>query len=155
MAGGRRSAVRPARASSCRCRLHGAAAYAYADTQRGVRSATACLYRAHVDHGHVALWLGASTPDAKAWIQVGVMSDGGEPHAYAETARSGFRDLGRVRFGRCVELGVMRTAGGAWRVSLDGRVVRYESASLPEDAVTMATSETLGEGRMAYRLSAG
>lgn len=134
--------------------MNAAPAYTYTDIQRGVRSATACLDGAHVDRGHVALWVGASTPDAAAWIQVGVMSDGGEPHAYAETGSTGFRDLGRIRFGRCLELGVMRTASGEWRVSLDGRLVRYESARLPPGAITMATSETFGSGRIRYRLDA-
>jgi hypothetical protein len=132
--------------------VQGSPAYSYAGTQQGARAALACLDSARVESGHVAVWVGASAPDATSWIQVGLMSDGGEPHAYAETAATGFRDLGRVRFGRCLELGVMQTAGGTWRVTLGGRLVRYENARLPADAVTMATSETLGNSRMVYRL---
>lgn len=134
--------------------MHAPPAYTYADTRFGVHKAVACLYSADARGGHVALWIGASTPDAKAWIQVGVMSNGGPPHAYAETGSGGYHDLGRVRFGTCLHLGVIRTAAGSWDVSLNGRVVQPTDVRLRRDAVTIATSETYGSGRMDYRLEA-
>ena len=132
--------------------MHATPGYTYADTRVGVHQAIACLYDADVRNGHVALWIGASGPNAKSWIQVGVMSNGGQPHAYVETGSSGYRDLGRVPFGKCLRLGVIRTAGGTWNVSLDGQVVWPNHERLGKHAVTIATSETLGSGRMDYRL---
>jgi len=134
--------------------LNATPAYRYADTRFGVHHAIACLYSADVKNGHVALFIGATGPYAKAWIQVGVMSNGGPPHAYAETAGGGYHDLGAVPFGKCLRLGVIHTPSGSWNVSLDGRVVRPRRVRLGSHAVTVATSETYGRGRMAYRLEA-
>lgn len=134
--------------------MHATPAYRYADTKVGVHQATACLYSADVRNGHVALWIGASAPNARAWIQVGVMSNGGQPHAYAETGSGGYRDLGRIPFGRCLRLGVIHTSAGSWDVSLDGRLVQPESVDLGGYAVTIATSETYGDGQMDYSLEA-
>jgi hypothetical protein len=74
---------------------------------------------------HTAVWLGASTPDARAWVQAGL--EGSHPYAYIELGRHGhqvsFRQwvvpsshLAHVR---------LRHHGHLWQVTINGHRSRW------------------------------
>lgn len=94
-----------------------------------------------VASSHTAVWLGASTPNARTWVQAGL--EGGVPYAYIETGRRGgevtLREW-RVPSGH-VAVVHLRHRGNWWRVLIDDRHSRWMRV---RNAKAITTLETDG-----------
>lgn len=124
------------------------AAVHYAQTRWGATSARVCITRAHIaPGGHYAVWVGAEAPDRRAWVQAGLVSYGdGRPQVYAETGSPSVAVvLGRVPWGGCVDVGLLRSSGGVWRVTVNGKTVGGIAERIPV-AASCSTIETSGAG---------
>lgn len=105
--------------ASARAALYGG--YRYDGRHECVRSARITLTSAAVAAGrfsHVAVWAGASSPDATAWVQAGVDETAdGRPRAYLERLDQGVYTITHLGDATNVAVAVQRR-GDVWRVGL-------------------------------------
>lgn len=78
--------------------------------------------------GHVAAWMGASTPDARNWIQAGVEKTAGSPpNEYIEIGRGGVQRSIRLwptTLGHRAKIRLWRS-GSLWRIAIDSHVSKW------------------------------
>lgn len=122
--------------------------YAYYALRYGQRRVVVSLVSADlpVPGSHVAVWLGASTPDAKAWIQGGIEQENGDasPSAYVEIGSGGLQvhlERWPVKFGDKVVVALRQSAAG-WSCKVGDHT--WRGPVVLAGANRISTLETLG-----------
>jgi hypothetical protein len=105
--------------------------------------------------GHAAVWLGASSHDARDWIQAGIEFSHGDatPSLYVEIGRDGGQEGFYRRpweLGKPATVKLRRLRSGSWTVKVED--LRPSAAPLPSHPSVLATLETYGRASASARI---
>ena len=98
-------------------------------------------------HAHAAVWLGASTPDARTWVQAGIVQEDGDgrPYAYIEIGAHGRQvSIGEwpARLGERLHVRLFHH-DERWRVRIGRHTSRWVHVPHAQEITAL---ETLGSG---------
>lgn len=105
---------------------------------------------------HAAVWLGASSHDAREWIQAGIEVSTGDEHPFLYVERGSMgRQVAFERrpweFGKPATVRLRRGQGKRWRASVEGLQSRRRGKIIARPSL-IATLETLGDAKTVARI---